>query len=546
MINTNTGSGHFPITPMATPFSKGKMRQDATKSQTARSSPIMNDPNMTIKNSVAMKRGSSYQDMFRTVMDFSEFNRMLSPPSSGQLLPVSSANMPEFPPLDFPMLPATKLDFPVDRHFHEASQYSPKSNTVSSMVSSFQSSPEMAHLSLLGGTTEGFCELSTLGQSPNLLVSKIPVDDERRSMSAKHGSQSRSQSISDFELDPILEDTGVTSQEIAIFISGPDPIDGKWTCTYQECNRSFGRKENIKSHVQTHLGDRQYRCMCCGNTFVRQHDLKRHAKIHSGIKPYPCACGRSFARHDALTRHRQRNTCVGGFEGMSKKPTKRGRPKKARPDTEQRLQKAAITRQRVLEKAYPSSLSGSSECSTSSPPQIFDDVGLNGGNLFSNDEPAISNVAEFPSFTPPSSPGYSTGNCFSSQYSQHLPTPKVASMSSPPEISDVSHGVDELPSSQLMSRETSSSCFSSTAELDMLSSPTFLNFEIDSIDPSRLEAFGGDDIDQMILQLRNRDTFPTSSESPVLKRGEANDPVLGNVWSESFEERTRDFFDDMY
>lgn len=534
---------------MATPFSKGKRTQGAAKSQTAESSPIMNDPNMTIKAPHAMKRGSSCQDIFNTnaiFPDFPDFNQILSPPNSGKLLPVSSIDMPEFPPLDLPVPPMAKLDFSSDGHVYEPSHCSPKSKNLSSAMSSFQSSPEMAHLSLLEPTSENFSRVSMLRQSPNLLASETPVDLENNLMLIHSDSQSRSQSISDFDLDPVVEDTGITAEEIAIFIRGPDPIDGKWTCMFQDCDRSFGRKENIKSHVQTHLGDRQYRCMHCGNTFVRQHDLKRHAKIHSGVKPYPCSCGRSFARHDALTRHRQRNTCVGGFEGMSKKPTKRGRPKKARPDTEQRIQKATKTRQRVLEKAYPSSLSGSSECSFSSPPQMFDDVGVCGVNLFDKDEPAIANLAEFPSFTPPSSPGYSTGNCFSSHNSQHSRTPKGVSMSPPPDIASIPEGIEEQPSSQTMSRETSSTYYSTSPELDMLSSPTFMDFDLGPVDPSRLETYSGDDVDQMILKFSKGDTFSDLEKDPMLMVGGASDPIFsGHPWSELFEDGAESFFDDL-
>ncbi|KAF8444310.1 hypothetical protein BGX38DRAFT_1095206, partial [Terfezia claveryi] len=108
-------------------------------------------------------------------------------------------------------------------------------------------------------------------------------------------------------------------EEIASFIDGPEPSDGKWVCLYEGCAKRFGRKENIKSHVQTHLGDRQFKCLVCKKCFVRQHDLKRHSKIHTGVKPYPCLCGNSFARHDALTRHRQRGMCIGAFEGVVRK-----------------------------------------------------------------------------------------------------------------------------------------------------------------------------------------------------------------------------------
>jgi len=126
----------------------------------------------------------------------------------------------------------------------------------------------------------------------------------------------------------LIRDSGISSEEISAYISGPEAIDGKWVCLFPECNKRFGRKENIKSHVQTHLGDRQFQCEVCKKCFVRQHDLKRHSKIHTGVKPYPCKCGNSFARHDALTRHRQRGMCIGAFEGIVKKIVKRGRPKK--------------------------------------------------------------------------------------------------------------------------------------------------------------------------------------------------------------------------
>lgn len=128
-------------------------------------------------------------------------------------------------------------------------------------------------------------------------------------------------------LPPTLQ-TGISADEINRYISGPEAVDGKWVCLYPACGKRFGRKENIKSHVQTHLGDRQYRCEHCKKCFVRQHDLKRHAKIHTGIKPYPCLCGCSFARHDALTRHRQRGMCIGAFEGIQRRNAKRGRPRK--------------------------------------------------------------------------------------------------------------------------------------------------------------------------------------------------------------------------
>lgn len=178
---------------------------------------------------------------------------------------------------------------------------------------------------------------NTLPAGSNGYPSNPPIDNPTspNTFSDRNGDSSSN--------PPRLE-TGVTLADIARFIEGPDLMDGRWTCTYQGCNKKFGRRENIRSHVQTHLGDRQYQCPTCRKCFVRQHDLKRHAKIHTGTKEYPCDCGHAFARHDALTRHRQRGMCVGAIEGSVRKNAKRGRPRKPRPDMNERQEKSAKTR----------------------------------------------------------------------------------------------------------------------------------------------------------------------------------------------------------
>ncbi|CAG8257451.1 unnamed protein product [Penicillium salamii] len=190
-----------------------------------------------------------------------------------------------------------------------------------------------------------------------------------------------------------VQETGISNDEISKFISGPDPKDGKWVCLFTDCLCRFGRKENIKSHVQTHLGDRQFKCDICEKHFVRGHDLKRHLKTHSGNKPFACACGASFARQDALTRHRQRDMCVGGFTGVVPKTTKRGRPPKKnknRPELDARQAKSTRTRQRVAEKA-------TSLASAPTRPTLQD------APVFTS--PKYGPSSALSSFTPPASPG---------------------------------------------------------------------------------------------------------------------------------------------
>lgn len=218
-------------------------------------------------------------------------------------------------------------------------------------------------------------------------------------------------SIASLDIEQTRTTTGITIEDIHQYIEGPEPSDNKWVCTYEGCNKRFGRKENIKSHVQTHLNDRQYQCPHCQKCFVRQHDLKRHAKIHTGVKPYPCECGNSFARHDALTRHRQRGMCVGAFDGVVRKTVKRGRPRKHRPDVDERQEKSERTRRRNRSTAGSvSSQSGYSDSSAANSPEPLDpdfsdalddimDISMGGTTIRPSSLQAMASSAPMPSLS---------------------------------------------------------------------------------------------------------------------------------------------------
>ncbi|KAL6150471.1 Metallothionein expression activator [Exserohilum turcicum] len=220
--------------------------------------------------------------------------------------------------------------------------------------------------------------LENIEENQEMLFSQppalLPTPHDSMSMNSLPASMepfSQPQIFNDLELDASFEYTGIAPEEVQRYISEQDATTGKWTCLYQGCGKVFGRRENIRSHVQTHLGDRQYKCNGCGKCFVRQHDLKRHAKIHSGNKPYKCPCGAGFARQDALTRHRQRGMCVGGFPDAVRRHAKRGRPKKNRPEMEQRVDKANRARRALV--SAPSSSAGSPHSDDRSPSPL---VGL--------------------------------------------------------------------------------------------------------------------------------------------------------------------------
>lgn len=81
----------------------------------------------------------------------------------------------------------------------------------------------------------------------------------------------------------------------------------KFICYY--CGREFKRMSLLKEHLNTHTGEKPYKCNVCEKTFPRYFSLKRHELIHSGKKPYLCqevSCGQAFNQSSELHRHRFR------------------------------------------------------------------------------------------------------------------------------------------------------------------------------------------------------------------------------------------------
>lgn len=383
-------------------------------------------------------------------------------------------------------LQAAPMSFDHCNESHTSQKASPEPG-LAVKEHSFAAGLEGARTPLFGEIGSGKSLIAT--NAPILLSSQPGTDC---SSPTKTELSPRRMSISDLNLEPgvsaSIEETNITLDDIAQFIEGPDAIDNKWVCKYEDCNKRFGRKENIKSHVQTHLGDRQFRCDHCSKCFVRGHDLKRHAKIHTGSKPYPCLCGNAFARHDALTRHRQRGNCIGAFEGVVKKVVKKGRPRKHRPEMDDRLDKANRTRKRVEEREhqYASSSAESSASSFGSPPtDTLETLSIRGASPFDNmslfgivSQPLPEVVTSFPpdlfTFTPPASPGYSTGNK-PSPYHRALTPTDVAQV---PEISSIQTQLLSAISQEPHHHSPPSLCHSSSSPL-----PDIISFDFSSEEP---------------------------------------------------------------
>lgn len=313
-----------------------------------------NHSSSTTQTRPTLPRGFSNPDFFEAQATQSSNEWLISPPNTAPL-----RHSRHF---DVDVVPVAMAPIQQDSRNHQQNRYHTPSchgSTASSpiMVQLKQDhSPSRSHFAsdvapmFPGQTDHVQCSPSQSERGP------LKYRDDSPSGYSNH---SRGMSLANLDLDGIVQDTGISDAQVQALISAPDQ-DGKWTCLYPGCHKVHGRKENVRAHVQTHLNDRPYVCLHCQKSFVRPHDLKRHSKVHSGVKAYPCDCGHYFARHDALTRHRQRNICSGGLGGVIKKSAKRGRPKKARLEDDERANKAAKTRKRVAVKSEAQSVSGTS------------------------------------------------------------------------------------------------------------------------------------------------------------------------------------------
>lgn len=386
---------YFPISPATTPFNKTvDIAQYCAEPQVSPSKG-QNVGDASSQSSY-MQRAKSLQGVAGT--SFSQpKTEMPSPPNTG------SFEIDSFDTFDYQQGSSFDILKPEDI---PNSQYSTASSTSSSL-----NSPEIAAIPNSEDYIEKNPKVPICPATPSRLSPRKHSSTPSSASVAKAKLSPRVASIDNLNLDArvhaSIKETGVSIDEIATYIHGPDPEDGKWVCLHPGCERRFGRKENIKSHVQTHLGDRQYKCDHCEKCFVRGHDLKRHAKIHTGDKPYECLCGNVFARHDALTRHRQRGMCIGGYKGIVRKTTKRGRPKKHRPEMDERRDKASKTRQRIAEKSFDSS--GSDTSRHTPPSEIFENMSIHGSSS-ADEMVAFDNPNYLPpevfTFTPPDSPNY--------------------------------------------------------------------------------------------------------------------------------------------
>ncbi|KAF5136787.1 Metallothionein expression activator [Metarhizium anisopliae] len=356
------GTNYYPPTPVETPHGR-IFKQEARPGRF--SDDYDESMEETIKPNRNSRSGLRTQSVFAHMRQQAEQNAgSLSPPGTNKISDAECLSSLQMQNSDYMNMNALRQEFVKIEDQNDAARLELDTTNSLSDLSHHTSPDTQNHGQFVGAAFEGKLDLQHFAR-PDSAAQSRKSSPHRRTESV--ASMASAASIADINIDETRTDTGVTLEEISQYIHSPETTDGKWMCLFEDCGKKFGRKENIKSHVQTHLNDRQYQCPTCKKCFVRQHDLKRHAKIHTGIKPYPCECGNSFARHDALTRHRQRGMCIGAFDGAVRKSAKRGRPRK-RPDLETRREKSARTRKKNMSISSMSSFSGYSDSSAINSP----------------------------------------------------------------------------------------------------------------------------------------------------------------------------------
>ena len=145
----------------------------------------------------------------------------------------------------------------------------------------------------------------------------VTFGDDHQGQSASSLSLSSEPSRSQKSSQPV-DDVPIVREE-----QGPDSTD-KWImmigdnkkqpfkCGFESCGRKYSKKEYLRAHLVTHIGDSKLRCRlgdCAGKAiYPNTRALARHTHVHHTFeRPFKCElCHNRFRRADHLKTHIER------------------------------------------------------------------------------------------------------------------------------------------------------------------------------------------------------------------------------------------------
>ena len=92
---------------------------------------------------------------------------------------------------------------------------------------------------------------------------------------------------------------------LKIHRSRHNPDSSRFTCHI--CGKGFYSSTEVKKHIPSHTGEKNYECKICHKKFTQDSALARHRFIHTGSKPHMCEiCGMTFVRKEHFRRHNEK------------------------------------------------------------------------------------------------------------------------------------------------------------------------------------------------------------------------------------------------
>jgi uncharacterized Zn-finger protein len=91
--------------------------------------------------------------------------------------------------------------------------------------------------------------------------------------------------------------------------SGADGQIGQRVYACPHCDKVFGNRHHLTSHVVTHTGEKNFPCRKCGKCFGRKSTLRAHMTTHTGTSNFMCPlCEKACNDNNSLEEHMRMHT----------------------------------------------------------------------------------------------------------------------------------------------------------------------------------------------------------------------------------------------